>query len=233
MRILSCYKNIFFDLDNTLWDFSANARETFNEIFNIYNLWNTLGSVDRFIEAFIFYNDELWEKYRKGQINKEALRIERFRLTLNKLNIRSKDLPRLISNAYFEMMPQKTILVRHVQEVLEHLITTYRLFILTNGFPEIQLAKIKNSGISSYFDRIITARDAGYKKPDSRIFGYALTTINGKKSESIMIGDDLHVDIEGAMKFGLDQVFFNRKMISHNLPVTYEINDMKELMRIF
>lgn len=230
---MSRYKNIFFDLDNTLWDFTANARDTFNEIFSIFNLWNTIGSIDRFIEAFIFYNDELWDKYRKGQINKEVLRTERFRLTLKKLNIRSKDLSQLISNAYFELMPQKTILMRHAHEVLEYLKTRYHLLILTNGFPEIQQAKIKNSGIDSYFDRVVTARDAGYKKPDSRIFGYALTTINGRKSEAIMIGDDLQVDIEGAMKFGMDQVFFNRKMISHNLPVTYEVKDIKELLHIF
>jgi putative hydrolase of the HAD superfamily len=27
------YKHIFFDLDRTIWDFEANAREAFQEIY--------------------------------------------------------------------------------------------------------------------------------------------------------------------------------------------------------
>ena len=56
--------------------------------------------------------------------------------------------------------------------------------------------------------------------------------MGARKSESMMIGDDLHVDIKGAKNFGMDQVFFNRKRISHDIETTYEINELKELMLI-
>ena len=33
----SQYKNLFFDLDDTLWAFSLNARDTFEEMYHKYD----------------------------------------------------------------------------------------------------------------------------------------------------------------------------------------------------
>jgi len=229
---LTEYKNIYFDLDNTLWDFEANAKDAFREIFDLHHLWNTITDFDKFISTFCLYNEQLWEKYRLGQIKKEALRIERFSLMLHRLKIPDNNLSRLISDAYLEIMPQKSNTIRYAFEVLDYLKPKYRLFILTNGFREIQSAKLRNSKIVHYFNRIITSEDTHWQKPDRRIFEYALKSANAKKSESLMVGDDLTVDILGAKNFGMDQVFFNRKMISHHMKITYEINELKELMMI-
>ncbi|OFY65032.1 MAG: noncanonical pyrimidine nucleotidase, YjjG family [Bacteroidetes bacterium RBG_13_42_15] len=226
------YNNIYFDLDNTLWDFEANARDAFREIFDLHHLWNTITDFEKFIETFSVYNEQLWEKYGLGQIKKEALRIERFSLMLHRLKISDNNLSRLISDAYLEIMPQKSNTIRYAFEVLEYLKPKYRLFILTNGFHKTQSAKLKNSGIQHYFSGIITSEDAHWSKPDRRIFEYALKSVNAKKSESLMVGDDLTVDILGAKNFGMDQVFFNRKMISHHMKITYEINQLNELIMI-
>ena len=47
-----------------------------------------------------------------------------------------------------------------------------------------------------------------------------------------MVGDDLEVDILGAKKFGIDQVFLNRDRIIHKESVTYEIKFLNELIQI-
>lgn len=220
-------------MDNTLWDFESNAREAFREIFDLHQLWNSITDFEQFISAFTFYNGQLWDKYRHGQIDKESLRIERFNLTLNKLNIADNHLSKIISDAYVELVPQKSNLVKNANEVLAYLKPKYQLFILTNGFHEVQDAKLRNSGIDHYFKRVFTSEDVRWQKPDKRMFAYALKSANARKSESIMIGDDLHVDIAGAKNFGMDQVFFNRNMISHNMKITYEIKALKELIPIF
>lgn len=230
--MLNRYKNIYFDLDNTLWDFESNAREAFKEIFDIYQLWDRITDFEKFISTFTSCNEQLWEKYRQGQIQKEALRIERFHLTLKQLDIKDNFISRQISEAYLKLVPQKSNLVRYAYEVLDYLKSKYNLFILTNGFHETQNAKLINSGIRNYFSGMITSEDARWSKPDRRIFAYALKSVNARKSESVMIGDDLHVDIEGAKNFGMDQVFYNRKMISHHTKITYEIKELKELMLI-
>jgi putative hydrolase of the HAD superfamily len=232
LTTLNRYKNIYFDLDNTLWDFGTNAREAFKEIFETYQLWDKISDFEKFISAFTFNNEQLWEKYRQGQIQKEPLRIERFNLTLKQLDIRDNFLSKQISEAYLELVPQKSNLVSNAYEVLDYLKSKYSLFILTNGFHDTQNAKLINSGIQHYFSGMFTSEDARWSKPDRRFFAYALKSVNAKKSESIMVGDDLHVDIAGAKNFGMDQVFYNRKMISHQMKITYEIKELKELMLI-
>ena len=47
------------------------------------------------------------------------------------------------------------------------------------------------------------------RKPNPRIFEYALNQANAAKSESILIGDDWIADIEGARNFGIEVIFFN------------------------
>jgi putative hydrolase of the HAD superfamily len=226
------YQNIYFDLDNTLWDFKSNAIEAFREIFDHHQLWDRIPDFDAFISTFAYYNEQLWEKYRQGQIKKEPLRIERFILTLGRLGISEDNLPEIISKAYLELMPRKSNLIQDAREVLDYLKSKYNLFILTNGFCKTQRNKLINSGIQHYFKGMVTSEDAGWSKPDQRIFEYALKSVNAKKSESVMIGDDLQVDIEGAKNFGMDQVFFNSKMILHDVKTTCEINELKELMLI-
>ena len=202
MTTLNRYKNIYFDLDNTLWDFGTNAREAFKEIFETYQLWDKISDFEKFI------------------------------LTLKQLDIRDNFLSKQISEAYLELVPQKSNLVSNAYEVLDYLKSKYSLFILTNGFHDTQNAKLINSGIQHYFSGLFTSEDARWSKPDRRFFAYALKSVNAKKSESLMVGDDLHVDIAGAKNFGMDQVFYNRKMISHQMKITYEIKELKELMLI-
>ncbi|MBN2612585.1 MAG: YjjG family noncanonical pyrimidine nucleotidase [Bacteroidales bacterium] len=230
---MKVYKHIYFDLDKTLWDFEANVKEAFREIFDIYRLWDRFPDLENFVKVYTTYNEFLWEKYRNGKIKKNLLRTERFRLTLNQHGINDPALTEKISAAYLEITPQKPVLVENAIEVLSFLKPKYRLYILTNGFPEVQQSKIQNSGLGPFFDKVITPEHAGWHKPDRRIFGYALKTVNAKKDESIMVGDDLGTDIIGAKNFGIDQVFFNVSGISHNIAVTFEIRQFKELMDIF
>lgn len=227
------YKHIYFDLDKTLWDFEANIKEAFRDIFNTYNLRNKIPDFENFVDTYTFYNDQLWEKYRNGTIRKDKLKTERFRLTLRKFNINDIDLVKLISEAYLEIIPQKSNLVDNAIDVLTYLKPKYNLYILTNGFPDVQQIKIRNSNLESFFSKVITPEHAGWHKPDRRIFEYALKSANAKKAESIMVGDDLEVDIQGASNFGIDQVFYNTEGIIHDIKVTYEIREFRELLQIF
>ena len=70
------------------------------------------------------------------------------------------------------------------------------------------------------------------KKPDPGIYEYGMNKANATKNESIMIGDNLKTDIQGAINCGIDQVYFNPNDIQHNYEITYEINKLDELMKI-
>ena len=71
------YKTIFFDLDHTLWDFEANSTATLLELISKYALqqWAAPAS---FIEVYQQINQQMWQLYHQQQIDKEALRLQRF-----------------------------------------------------------------------------------------------------------------------------------------------------------
>ena len=86
---------------------------------------------------------------------------------------------------------------------------------------------------SDYFDQIITSEKIGVKKPDPKIFSFALTSAKANKENSIMIGDDLKVDILGAENFGIKAVYFNPDMNIHNEKISFEIKNLDELISLF
>ena len=211
------YSHLFFDLDRTIWDFDQNSQETFKDIFHKYDLQGKgISSLDEFIKRYNIHNNNLWELYRNGEIEKELLIVRRFLLTLEE--------------DYIRLSPMKTKLFPNALETLSYLKGKYHLHIITNGFEEVQLTKVKFSGLDQYFESIITSEEAGFKKPHRNIFIYALEKNKAKAECSLMIGDDPLIDVKGAKEAGIDQVLVNNDGIKGNEYPTYEIFSLSELM---
>jgi putative hydrolase of the HAD superfamily len=232
LKSLKNYKHIFFDLDNTLWDYKANMKETFFEIIHELNLLQVQENFDEFVNRFEINNDKYWVAYRNGLINKEFLRSKRFSDTLESVGIHDDSIVNRMADLYHQRVSRKANLFPGVHETLAYLKEKYQLYIITNGFVEIQTNKLESSELSIYFNRIFMAEVTGFQKPDKRFFYYALSSVNAKKSESIMVGDDLEADIMGAKKAGIDQVYFNPTGIIHEISTTYEIRSIDELKNI-
>ena len=84
--------------------------------------------------------------------------------------------------------------------------------------------------LSGYFNTITNSELAGVKKPNSIIFDYAVKVANASKKNSIMIGDCLDADVNGALNAGLDAIFFNEKMIEAPENIK-QINHLLELKK--
>lgn len=230
---MKSYKTIFFDLDHTLWDFETNSTEALVEIADKYD-FKAIGipSIELFLQTYFHINEKMWEDYRKGLIDMPTLRYGRFQKALSHFNIFDKALSQSIANDYISTAPYKTNLFPHTKEVLTYLSGKYPIHIITNGFQDVQLVKIKNCGIEHFFTHVITSEKTGFKKPDIRVFEHALITADTTAAESIMIGDCLDADIGGARNAGIDQVYFNPKGYKHAEKMTHEINSLKELITI-
>ncbi len=227
------YKHLFFDLDRTLWDFEKSAIEAFEEIFEKHNLTvKGIADFHEFHKKYTAHNHRLWDLYREGMLEKDILRWKRFHLTLLDYGIDDKMLAETLGVDYVEISPRKVNLFPHVMETLKYLAPKYHLHLITNGFQEVQEIKIKESGMDRYFERLITSEEAGVKKPDPKIFYYALEKTGALVDESLMIGDDYPVDIEGARKVGMDQVYFDPEGISKENDCTYKIKDLLALCDI-
>ncbi len=228
------YKHLFFDLDHTLWDFETNEQETLQELFDSHGLANRgVPSFQAFSESYVGHNERLWERFRKGFINRAELRDKRFRLALLDFKIGDEKLCQAMSTQFLEILPNKKALFPETKETLDYLAAkNYPMHMITNGFEETQLLKMKNAGIDHYFTHIVTSELAGSLKPYPQIFEYAISKAGTSAAESIMVGDAMELDIKGAHGVGMDQVYFNPAKPPVDFTPTYTIGHLKELRNI-
>jgi putative hydrolase of the HAD superfamily len=227
------YKDIFFDLDRTLWDFERNLAETFRDLYDEHRLvFLGIDDFDKFFEVYRKINFKLWDEYRKGEITKNYLKVERYHRALLEFGVDERGLATALSRDYIRLSPMKTNLLPNTIEILEYLEPKYNMHIITNGFEEVQRLKLERSGLRKYFDKIIISERAGYKKPSPEIFRFSVIKAGAKTESSIMIGDDLAVDIKGAKDFGMDQVWFNYTGEGADFKPLHTIRDLSELKQI-
>ncbi|MEO6540388.1 MAG: YjjG family noncanonical pyrimidine nucleotidase [Ferruginibacter sp.] len=229
------YKHLFFDLDHTLWDFDANAKETLAELYAIFDLNNRINTAfEDFFPKYLFHNEVLWDRYHKGLITSEDLKWKRMWRTMLDFKIANEPLARDMSGKFLEILPTKKLLFPHTIEILNYLKEKkYELHLITNGFEKTQWSKLNNSGLSRYFTHVITSEGSNSLKPKKEIFDFAMGMAKSSLSESIMIGDNLDADIQGAMNAGMDTVFVNHINAKPEIKPTYTVTHLKQLETIF
>lgn len=226
---MKSYQHIFFDLDETLWDFKTNSQETLADVYGMYRL-NEIGlQENEFYSHYYHHNNFYWDLFRKGTIAREEMRVIRFSRTLKEFNVTDDMLAKKMSESYLHILPTKTRLHDNAIDVLTYLKAKYSLHIITNGFEEVQYRKMHHSGITSYFKYVITSEMAGCQKPNRAIFKYAFDKTNASVLNSIFIGDSIEADIKGAKSIGMDHVLFNPEKIMHDEIVMHEVTALNEL----
>jgi putative hydrolase of the HAD superfamily len=97
-----------------------------------------------------------------------------------------------------------------VDEALGSLCQSYSLVLVTNGAACLQREKLAASGLGDYFEAVVVSEDLGVAKPDAAVFEHAMSMIDADPGQTVMIGDSLAKDVEGALAAGLRAVWVNR-----------------------
>lgn len=219
-------KDIFFDLDHTLWDFDKNSMLAFKRVFKKFKI--TI-EFDAFLKIYEPINVEYWKKYREDKVSKENLRRGRLIDSFNFFDlIYTTEKIDEIADAYIQELPFDNHLFEGAVEILDYLILKYKLHIITNGFEEVQHKKLKNSGIYHYFSTVTTSEEVGLKKPNPKVFLTALNKANSLPAQSVMIGDSLEADILGANNIGMQTIFYNYR----NESISKKIKSIDSLIEI-
>lgn len=230
------YQHLFFDLDHTLWDFEANAKETLQELYHLNNLQSRgIPDFDLFFEHYSEHNTRLWDKYTKGLIRHEELKWKRMWLALLDFKIADEELSRMMAVQFLDRLPSKKNLFPYTIEILTYLRNKgYQLHLITNGFDVTQRSKLEHSMLTEYFVEVITSETSQSLKPNKEIFDYAIAKCGTTCANSIMIGDNLEADIQGGINAGMDTIFVNHLKIpvpGHIRP-NYVITHLSELEEI-
>lgn len=235
------YTHLFFDLDNTLWDFKKNSHCALSLVFNFYKLSKQNIDFNQFFKVYSAINKSLWEDYREKRITKKNLIEIRFQKTFDELKIVGIDACKF-NQQYLEEMPKQKTLIEGAASLLQYMKEKgYKMQIITNGFKEVQQKKLKVTQIDNYFSKVFVSEVIEAPKPDAKIFEYALKSSNAPKKSSLMIGDNWKSDIEGAINFGIDSVFYNphdfdcknaRMKYSKSNVNIYSIKNLTELINM-
>jgi putative hydrolase of the HAD superfamily len=214
------YKDLFIDFDDTLYDTHGNAVIALKETFEAFRLERYFSDPQVFYDAYWTANIDLWSHYSKGDITRDYLIVERFRRPLmaseifraeanSSLFILNYSLK--LSDVFLDFCSNKPGVVEGAHELMDYLKGRgYRMHMCSNGFHEVQYKKLAACGLKDYFDTIILSEDAGVNKPSPLYFDYALKMAGAERETTLMIGDNLQTDIQGALNAGIDGLLFNR-----------------------
>jgi YjjG family noncanonical pyrimidine nucleotidase len=230
---LKKYSCLLFDLDHTLWDFESNSEETLQELFHKHGLQQRgVTSFNYFYETFVRVNTKLWDLHDRNLIGTEEIRTQRFHKVFGEAGLDDHPLSLQFSSDFLRELPNKKNLLPHALETLTYLHERYPMAVVTNGFDELQAAKMISAGIHHYFKKVVTSQRAGNKKPSREIFEFALAELGYIADDAIMIGDNLQTDIAGARRAGIHAIYFNPSGALHEEDVTHEIKSLKELQTL-
>lgn len=222
------YSLFLFDLDDTLLDFRASERLSFDRSLSSLSIPVT----DSLFATYQVENRELWRLFEEGQTTKEELKVERFRKTFA-LHALDAD-PVMASHRYLEALPETVVLIDHAVEILDWLKGQGEIGIITNGIHQTQTLRIQNSPLSEYISFVAVSEECGFAKPDVRFFEYSAKMAKSfQKHSTLVVGDRFEADILGAHHLGVDSAWFNpQKKDRPTSPIpTFEITHLRELKK--
>lgn len=177
-------------------------------MYHQYRFERYFQSFDHFMELYVPKNLELWDLYGRHEISKDELNARRFSYPLLQVGVDDPALVKAYSDGFFAAIPYKRKLMPHAMEALEYLSGKYRLYILSNGFRELQEQKMRSAGILHYFRKIVLSEDIGAHKPFPAIFNFAMSATQSEFRTSLMIGDNWKNDVAGARDVGMGQGYY-------------------------
>jgi len=223
---------IYFDLDDTLMDFTNASKNAFIHLLNHYQLPLDHSCFDIYQSG----NHQTWIEFEQNLISSHELRSLRFKRFFLAMNWSDRVDPFEMNQTYIHYLIKETTLISGALSLLLFFKNKIPMGILTNGLKEAQRPRLFKADLVHFFDEIIVSDEIGISKPNPEIFKLAKEKTGNLPSENILlIGDNPKTDIEAAQKFGFKTVWFNpeNKKLPENIKSELIIENLEQLIPFF
>jgi 2-haloacid dehalogenase len=221
------YKSIFFDADDTLFDYPKAERSALRACLCEFGLRIDLGT---FLDAYRRHNRDVWQAFERGETDQARLRVERFRRLAQELELAALPVDK-VSAFYLEALSGQPMLLPGALATVRALARTHPLALITNGIALVQRRRFAASPITAFFQAVVISEEVGIAKPDPRIFAPALLAIGVDASDVLYVGDSVTSDMAAARNAGMDFCWLNptASPVPTGHAARYVIADIKEL----
>ena len=219
-------KAVFIDVDDTLLDFRACAKEamqaTMKEFGMVYE--------ESMFPVFWQINSELWQAIQRGELTREGLWEIRWNRIFAELGIQA-DGP-AFETAFHDKLAVSAVEVEGAREIMAYLASRYRVFVTTNAPHYQQVTRLTTAGMIQYVEEVFTSEKIGASKPSEKFFKACFAALPDiKPEETVIIGDSLTADIRGGVVFGMKTCWFNPdgKEVPQELAIDYVVHTLAEI----
>ena len=223
------YRFLLFDVDDTLLDFEKAESAAFSDTMRESGIEITPALYAKYSEI----NAGLWQELQKGTITQDFLVTERFRRTFELFGIERS--AKEVNARYLYNIGTHAILFEDTYPVCEKLSKKYELYMITNSVASVHRSRIKSCPITPFFKDMFISGEVGEVKPSRGFFDKVAQGIKGfEKEKALVIGDSATSDLIGAIDYGIDCVYVNRrgKALPEDLAVNYKTDDLYGLYGI-
>lgn len=199
-------EGVFFDGDQTLWDFEVLMRRVLASTLEHLRELRPGPDTDGLdVESMVADRTAVAADPRSTGLRLEQLRLASFDRTLERIGLPDRELAATLNDHYLQERFTDVPLFDDVLPVLSELSASMPLGLLSNGngYPE-------RSGLTGMFTTVVFSDDHGSSKPDRRLFDIAADHIAVPPAHLAMVGDSLTHDVAGAQHAGWHGIWLNR-----------------------
>jgi putative hydrolase of the HAD superfamily len=219
---------VLFDLDETLFDHRNSSEAWIRALQDRWVPLQTFAMADLYARHHRFLN-EIHPSVLAGTVTKEESRVLRMRRLLESAGISPTE-PEIRESLALAAPVYRAARrpIAGVPAVLKALRASgLRLGIVTNNEVAEQVDKLAACGLTELVDAVVISQEAGFIKPDPRIFAVALERTGARAETTVMVGDSWEADVQGALASGIRAVWFNRDGRMHAHPEVRELRSFE------
>jgi len=215
---------ILLDVDNTLLDFNACARESMISACQALDVsWS-----EAMFSVFLRVNDALWREIEAGRLTVEELYRRRWSSIFRELGIPGDG--EAFERCFLSYLEESACPVEGALELVAYLSEKYTLCVASNAPYEQQCGRLARAGLLPWFQHLFISERIGAAKPSKAFFDACLAELALEREEVMIIGDSLTADIQGGADYGLKTCWFCPDGLEPKLvPADHRVSTLTEI----